>query len=243
LTHTTGFTGDTDYESMKAAVAAGVSTDTSMPDYLGNYRYRNMNFGLCRILIAVINGNISKGATFSFPPAISDLNDLLWDIITISAYNQYVQTKVFAPAGVTSATLDHPAAGALAHKFPVTTAGWNSGDLESVSGGAGWHMSVDQLLDVMGTFRRKGTIMSPSAAQTMLEDGFGIDLIQNTAAGKLYNKNGLWHDASTNGRTEQSLAYFLPEKMELVVLANSPINNPEVFFRDVVTQIYVDNVK
>jgi len=28
-----------------------------------------------------------------------------------------------------------------------------------------------------------------------------------------------------------------------VVLANSPIGNPEQFFRNVVTQIYVDNIK
>jgi CubicO group peptidase (beta-lactamase class C family) len=243
LTHTSGFTGGTDFSSMKAAVAAGVSTNSNMADYIGHYRYRNMNFGLCRILLAVMNGNIAKSATFIFPPPIFDLSDQLWDAITISAYNQYAQDKVFAPAGVTNATLNHPAAGALAYQFPVTTNGWNSGDLGSVSGGAGWHVSVDQLLDVMGTFRRKGTIVSSATAQTMLDSGFGIDVIANTPAGKLYNKNGLWHDANVNGRTEQSLAYFLPEGMELVVLANSPIGNPEKFFRTIVTQTYVDNVK
>jgi CubicO group peptidase (beta-lactamase class C family) len=244
LTHTSGFAeGDTDYEAMKGAVATGVSTNPGAADHLGHYHYRNMNFGLCRILIAVMNGNIAKGASFTLPPPLPNLNDQIWDAVTIGAYDQYVRGKVFAPAGVTTATLDHPAAGVLAYKFPVSTAGWNSGGLASVSGGAGWHMSIDQLLVVMGTFRRKGTIMPPSAAQTMLDDGFGIDMISNTPAGKLYNKNGLWHDASTNGRTEQSLAYFLPEDMELVVLANSPIGNPEQFFRSVVTQVYVDHIK
>lgn len=244
MTHTSGFTGDTDFESMKAAVAAGVSTNPKAPDHLGNYHYENMNFGLCRILISMMNGNIARNASFALPPPLPDLNDQIWDAVTIGAYNQYVQNKVFAPAGVTTATLDHPPASALAYKFPVSTAGWNSGNLESVSGGAGWHISIDQLLDVMGTFRRSGKIMSPAAAQKMLDDGFGVDLVGiATPAGKLYNKNGLWHDADTNGHTEQSLAYFLPENMELVVLANSPIGNPEKFFRDVVTQIYVDNIK
>src|SRR5262249_47751546 len=116
-----------------------------------------------------------------------------------------------------------------------------SGDLTSESGGAGWHMSVDDLLKVMGCFRRKGTIMSPAAAQAMLDDGFGIDLIESTDLGKLYNKNGLWQ--SGGGQTEQSLLYFLPHDMELVVLANSPIGNPGKFFRDVVTNIYLDNIK
>lgn len=238
MTHTSGLSGATDYVSMKANVAAGVSTNS-----IGHYSYQNMNFGLCRILIAVMNGNISKSAIFSFPPPLPDLNDTLWDGISISAYDQYVQSKVFAPAGVTTATLDHPVDSALAYKFPITTSGWNSGGLGSVSGGAGWHLSIDQLLDVMGAFRRQGTIMSPSEAQTMLDDGFGIDVIANTPTGKLYNKNGLWHDAQTNGRTEQSLAYFLPEGMELAVLSNSPIGNPEKFFRGVVTQLYLDHIK
>ncbi len=38
--------------------------------------------------------------------------------------------------------------------------------------------------------------------------------------GTLYNKNGLWQNGSN--QVEQSLAYFLPRDMELVVLANSP---------------------
>lgn len=240
LTHTSGFTGGTDFFSMKTAVAAGVSTNSSMADYVGHYRYQNMNFGLCRILLAVMNGNIVKSATFKFPPNF-DFSDQMWDAITISAYNQYAQEKVFAPSGVTTATLNHPAAGVLAYPFPVTTSGWNSGDLGTVSGGAGWHLSADQLLDVMGTVRRKGIIVSSATAQTMLDNGFGIDVIADTPAGKLYNKNGRWTDGS--GRTEQSLAYFLPENMELVVLANSPIGNPAQFFRSIVTQTYVDNLK
>jgi hypothetical protein len=174
-------------------------------------------------------------------------------------------------------------------------------------------MSVDDLLDVMGCFRRQGAIMSPGAAQTMLDDSFGIDLFESTNLGTgrkvigervrvrmrergaghpgrleqvlrdvggvrrdggevpllvlggggecgvggdgavyyrqqdtadaevhvlapvgtpatspsslgepagLYNKNGLWQSGA--GQTEQSLAYFLPRDMELVVLANSP---------------------
>ncbi len=101
-------------------------------------------------------------------------------------------------------------------------------------------MSVNDLLDVMGCFRRQGTIMSPAAAQTMLDNSFGIDLMKSTHLGTLYNKNGLWQSGAS--QTEQSLAYFLPRDMELVVLANSPIGDPGQFFRDVVTNIYLDNI-
>ena len=82
--------------------------------------------------------------------------------------------------------------------------------------------------------------MSPAAAQAMLDNGFGIDLIESTSLGTLYNKNGLWQSGAL--QTEQSLTYFLPRDMELVVLANSPIGAPAQFFRDVVTNIYLDNI-
>src|SRR5258708_30128116 len=74
----------------------------------------------------------------------------------------------------------------------------------------------------------------------MLDDGFGIDLIESTSLGTLYNKNGLWQSGAL--QTEQSLASFLPRDMELVVLANSPIGVSSQFFRDVVTNIYLDNI-
>jgi CubicO group peptidase (beta-lactamase class C family) len=238
MTHTSGLdynvkSSASDYGFMKSQVAAGTSN-------LGKYWYQNMNFGLCRILIATINGNIAPGTSFNLP-FIPNSNDIIWDFVTIQAYVQYVHDHVFAPAGVSGPSLDHPAPDALAYTFPVGANGWNSGDLATVCGGAGWHMSVDDLLEIMGTFRRKGTIMSKTQAQTMLDDGFGIDVRMSTPLGTLYNKNGAWGDAA--GHTEQSLAYFLPEDMELVVLTNSPVGSPAQFFRDVVTNIYVANIK
>src|SRR5215469_7604729 len=232
MTHKSGFRvsgSDMSYPTMKAQVAAGVTTAN-----LGVYSYQNMNFGICRILLPVMNGTIAANTTF--PPANEDQN---WDFVTVNAYAAYVAQHLFQPAGVSGPTLTHPNPDALAYAFPPG-AGWNSGDLTSESGGAGWHMSVDDLLDVMGCFRRKGTIMSSAAAQAMLDDSFGIDVIEATSLGTLYNKNGLW--ASGAGQTEQSLAYFLPRDMELVVLANSPIGNPGQFFRDVVTNIYLANI-
>src|SRR5262249_10488494 len=183
---------------MKSQIAVGTS-------HLGQYWYQNMNFGLCRILIATINGNVAPNASFELP-IVANSNDLVWDLLTIQAYVKYVYDHVFTPAGVSGPGLDHPTPDAFAYAFPVNGGGWNSGDLAAVSGGAGWHMSVDDLLDVMGTLRRKGTIMSKPRAQAMLDNGFGIDVRLSTPLGTLYNKNGAWGDAA--GRVEQSLVYF-----------------------------------
>src|SRR5262249_13644732 len=54
MTHTSGFntpSSDSDYLYMKGKVAAGVAK-------VGSYAYQNMNFGLCRILIPIIRGEV-----------------------------------------------------------------------------------------------------------------------------------------------------------------------------------------
>jgi hypothetical protein len=106
------------------------------------------------------------------------------------------------------------------------------------------------VLDVMGEFRRGGGILTPAAAQAMLDNGFGVDPFSGdsplpasltTVAGNVYCKPGNWNDPKN--QDEQSLAYFLPQDMELVVLVNSMVDEQPGTsnnFRYVVTQTYLD---
>jgi hypothetical protein len=103
---------------------------------------------------------------------------------------------------------------------------WYSGELQTQLGGAGFRVSVNDMLDVMGAFRRKGTIVSPAKAQQALDASLGIDRIDETPAGKSYLKNGWWGGGGQDGQSwhvEQSVACFLPDDMEAVVLVNSNI--------------------
>ncbi len=236
---------------MKSAIAGGINLND-----LGQYSYQNLNYGLCRILLAVINGNINKDLNWGFPvlPDPNLINDKIWDSATIAAYEAYLQAKVFEPSGVVGATLDHPPGCALAYRGPAVTfrPGWNSGSLQQSCGCDGWHLSVNQLLNVMGEFRRGGGILTPDDAQAMLDNGFGVDpLCGNSAlpaalttlAGNVYCKPGDWHD--TNDQDEQSLAFFLPQDMELVVFVNSMVDGQTGAtnkFRQVVKRVYLDNL-
>jgi hypothetical protein len=105
----------------------------------------------------------------------------------------------------------------------------------------------------MSQFRRSGAILTPAAAQAMLDNGFGVDPFINgvalptaltTPAGNVYCKPGDWSDSSK--QDEQSLAFFLPEDMELVVLVNSTVDGqtgpPNNHFREVVKQTYLNNL-
>jgi CubicO group peptidase (beta-lactamase class C family) len=198
LTHRSGFDSGpssnnsnyqrTDYTFMKDKVADGVSNVGSITNY------ENMNFGLCRILIPVINNKINKNAVFISDPV---LNDQAWDAVTLYHYKNYMQAKIFTPAGVNNATFEPLAGGknALAYPFPPdNTKGWDSGDLATVAGGAGWRLSTKELLNVLNHVRRKNTIISKQRAQYMLDNNFGIDQVIPSPGGTLYNKNGGWEE-------------------------------------------------
>jgi CubicO group peptidase (beta-lactamase class C family) len=236
LTHTSGFNGNgsaSDYLTMKANVANGVSASA-----IGTYAYQNLNFGLMRILIPIINGTVSKSTIYS---PWTFLNDASWDAVTVSEYKSYMQDKVFTPAGVAGASFApiYNGSNALAYKLPYAMnqeAGWDSGDLSSVAGGAGWRLSVKELLSVMNHVRRMNTIIPAAKAQYMLDNYFGIDQHISTPAGMLYNKNGSW---STGGKTEQTVAYFMPNGMELALYVNSPIGKTGFSLRGLVKDAYL----
>ena len=230
LTHTSGLVllnepGQSDFLFMKEQIALGT---------VGAPGYRNMNYGLCRILISTID------APFLFD-LIPGATDAYWDLATIRYYARYVSDNVFAPAGVVS-TLAHTDDYALAYQFPPKARGMHSGDLSTMSGGIGWHLSVDDLLRVMAAFRRWGVIVDPARAQTMLDRAFGLDRKWDTPLGRIYAKGGFWSFEKATF-VKQCNAFFLPKGMELVILANSPLCAPDTSFMDKVVKAIEDNIR
>ena len=62
----------------------------------------------------------------------------------------------------------------------------------------------------------------------------------STAAGKLYNKNGSW--GTGDGRTEQCVAFFMPQGMELALFVNSPIGPSKLSLRNLVRDAYLNSL-
>jgi hypothetical protein len=129
----------------------------------------------------------------------------------------------------------------LAYDCQGTGTGWNSGDLTTMAGGAAWHMSVNELLRVMGTFRRGDSIVAAAQAQAMLDNGFGQNPpIVDTPLGPVYHKIGNWG----TDRWEQGVAFFLPLNMELVVLVNSTVggNTDDQFLYELVSTAFMAHI-
>jgi CubicO group peptidase (beta-lactamase class C family) len=231
LTHTSGLVvldqpGPSDFQFMKDQIAMGT---------VGKPGYRNLNFGLCRILISTMD------APYLFDLLPSGTTDRYWDLTTIRYYSRYVSENVFAPAGVTS-TFEQTPDNALAYAFPASAPGKSSGDLSTMSGCVGWRLSVDDLLRVMAAFRRLNVIVDPTRAQRMLDRTFGLDVKRDTPLGRIYAKGGFW--SFEGGRfVEQSNVFFLPRGMELAILANSPLCTPDTGFMGKVLTAIEDNIE
>jgi CubicO group peptidase (beta-lactamase class C family) len=234
LRHRSGWSGDSsasDYAFMKNRVASGV------PKPGENGDYENMNYGLMRILIPVINGDVSV----NFSPPAPLPKDEYWDTITIGFYKEWMQDNVFTPAGVANAgfaPLPIAANSALAYAFP-TGDGWDSGDLQTVAGGVGWRLSVNEVLNVMNHVRRKNTILSTAQFQYMMNNKFGLNGDVDSPLGKMYFKKGGWG----GNKTEQCVAYFLPDDMELVIFVNSKISVQGFSLHGLIRDIYLNSIE
>ena len=230
--------GSAEFPVMKDQIEIGAAVPAAQT-------YRNINFALGRILVATLSGEMEPGyLDVAGVPALVALRDSLWDVLSSRAYAQVVNDRVFAPSGVAARAFDHPADAALGYAAPPDpNPGWNSQDLQPASGAVGWHLSVNELLRVLATFRRSGRIVNPARAEAMLQAGFGIDLgwPLESPMGPIYAKGGFWGD--NKGRIEQTNAILLPRNMELVILANSPLCAPGVGFMGQVGTAIVASVR
>jgi CubicO group peptidase (beta-lactamase class C family) len=222
MTHESGIrTAATDWASMETLVNTGVSTAN-----VGVYQYENMNFSLCRILLATLLMTTLKRhhgvKTYTFVN-VWPATDAARDLLSIQSYQAYIKKKVLI-SGETVRFMSVPG-DALAYAFPKPpNKGWASGDLSTTVGAAGWHFSTTDILRFMGDFRRSGRIVKRRLAQKMLEDSFGIDMITNPGGGTIYGKNGFWYDGI---HVEQATVFFLPHQTEFAVLVNSSLlKNP-----------------
>lgn len=240
LTHRAGFTiYDGDFLSFKRQIEQGASPGAGEG-------YTNGSFSLVRVLVSTATGAVNPNWVFdvNLPVDTDALNDALWDLKTQQAFLNYAQAKVFTPSGVAGVSAEPGSVGAYGYSGKTDKQGWNSGNVAGQLGGAGFRLSVNELLNVMGTFRRKGTIVPANKAKEAIEAMLGLDQAIDTPAGTIYNKNGRWQTGSSpSADTEQSVVYFMPNNIEVAVLVNSWLGPEQASLRGTITNAYTSNLE
>ncbi len=216
LNHTSGFSGENsrcDYEFMKEQVAEGPNVAAGT--------YANVNFSIMRVLITIIDGRMQANATYGLSGGFAGLLDSLWDMVSTKYFQEYMNREVFSDVGLPTIGFTPEAGGptAKAYSSPTDPQG-RDGDWSTVSGGAGFYMSVTQVLKTLNGFRN-GDILPVDRAQYMLDNNLGHNGSVSTPAGKVYIRLGGW---SINGGEEQAAIYCLPNNVNIALLINSPVS-------------------
>jgi CubicO group peptidase (beta-lactamase class C family) len=222
LNHSSGFSGENsrcDYDFMKEQVAKGPNVPAGT--------YANVNFSIMRVMITIIDGRMQANSTYGLPAGFPDLLDSLWDMVCTKYFQEYMNREVFSDVGLPTIGFTPQVGGptAKAYSSPTDPQG-RDGDWSTVSGGAGFYMSVTQVLKTLDGFRN-GDILPVDRAQYMLDNNLGHNGSVSTPAGKVYIRLGGW---SINGGEEQAAIYCLPNNVNIALLINSPVKG------------YVDNM-
>ena len=218
LNHTSGFSeGNSrcDYLYMKEQVA-------KIPnEVVDKSIYANVNFSIMRVLITVLDGKLTADA-YRNDPVFS--SDILWDFTSTTYFKDYMNKEVFALAGLPTIGFSPEVGGPTAKAYASNSDVFGrDGDWSTVAGGAGFYMSVAQVLKTLDAFRNNKiilpTLKNPNRAQYMLDNSLGINGALATPAGQIYYRKGSW---SVGGREEQTAIYSFPNNVNMAFFVNSP---------------------
>ena len=247
LTHSAGLTTKdirygTDYNSLKACIAAGVVNEAKTPNY------SNANFALFRIMFSFIDNQKETAE-------IESLN--LWffkDTATFSNYlaDRYIslmQQHVFTPAGVADATCSPESRSVQTLMYNETapgTAGIATGDWKLVCGGGGYYLSVHEVAKVMAYVYHTEDILSKAQRKEMLDNLYGMDGSHSVATnrGQSYGKDGaLYNDSNGSESVDvpdpglQTLTVKYPGDVELVFFTNA-LNDGFTYYTSIMKKAY-----
>jgi hypothetical protein len=227
-----GGSGLGDYSTARTEMGIQITGTAGTPNY------KNVNYAILRvtfpILANAIDRNVSVGPAF---------DDTLWDTVTALFYRDFVNNRVFAPANL--GPFDFTAGPDAAHAYgtPPKPPGAILLDVTNNAGASGWHMSLNDLMKVMGEFRNSGRIMSRRKAQQLQQHLYGFDESRPTNAGTIYAKRGRFNDNGSN--TLDTAIYFIPGNFELGVFINSGpgVGPNQPSYNDDILQDIVDSVE
>jgi hypothetical protein len=181
----------------------------------GTYNYKNVNFAILRILFGPLTNTVSPA---SVPPSFLGMsNDVFWDVASALAYSKFVNDHVFVPASIAPREFDAPENAAKAYVSPPMAPGASIVDGPGASGQSGWHLSIGELVRLLGAFRA-GSMMPRRRGRELLSNMYGLDGPLSTRAGAVYYKGGR---KLSNGRGMDSAIYLMPREVDFAVFVNS----------------------
>ena len=222
--------GQGDFATARSEMAATVGGPVGTPNY------KNVNYAILRVAFPIVAGAIDRDV--SFGPAY---DDAFWDLVSATFYRDFVNERIFAPAGLGPFDFKAGPDAAYAYATPPKPPGARLEDVTNNAGASGWHLNMNELMKVMAEFRYGGRIMSRRKAQMVQQHLYGFDEFQSTDAGTIYAKRGRFTNA---GNTLDTAIYFIPGNLELGVFINSdPGTGPNDSYNADILGLIADSVE
>jgi hypothetical protein len=202
--------GNGDFATAKSAIASGTNSSR-----VGRFVYKNVNFAILRVLFATLTNNLRPS---DMPPAFLLVSeDLFWNYISASAYSDYVNNNVFAPANIAPRDFNAGDDAAKAYATPPVGPGARIEDGYGGSGPSGWHLNIGELVRLLDAFRA-GWIMPRWRAEQVLLNNYGLDEQFLTNAGLVYRKGGR---KASGMQGIDSAIYLMPGDVNFAIFVNS----------------------
>jgi len=185
-----------DYNGLKQYMQAGVDVSK-----IGQWRYSNYAFDLCRILIPYLNGyHDGPGSNI--------------DADTYSLFTKYMQDSLFTPLNIQNVRYTpFPTGETLFYVFPPGTShGTDFGNPPPGPGSAGVQLSLNELATFLFNLINSNLLLSEPQKQIMLTQDLGWDNAQqyfapNPAPVRIHSKGGWLYLNNTQG-LEAFMQYY-----------------------------------
>jgi len=216
LMHNAGFSyipGDETYDSVRRTIEIGVD-----PARVEDHHYENINYGICRILVAYLDG---FNAAFEPDQGVG----------TSKHFIGYVQKNIFDPINISSVLFkpsgysDEP----MFYKFPPAISGpgyYDGGNWSLKPGSAGAFLSVSELSEFLYRLCLDETLLSNNMKSKMNLSTtlMGWDDANNFEGDKFLYKGGYLPDGDA-----KSAIYKFDNGLQISIMFNNPDNSPDYF--------------
>lgn len=168
------------YENLRTCINGGVELSDK-----GERSYSNTGFALFRVLIPGLNGVTV--------PANNPSS------VYANAYMKYVQSAVFAPAGLSGIQCKPGPTPGLCYQFPEPVMkGESFGDMTETNASRGWNMSARQLSKFFTTLMYTEEILPQKVVNRMRNEEFGLD--RDVLSGLFTYTHGGFFPGKENGQ-------------------------------------------
>jgi hypothetical protein len=242
LTHESGISGmgagPFSFLGAKQSVVDGVD-----PNDVGKTSYKNSNYTLLRLVLAVVSGRVSA-ELLATPFLAEGLRDQVWDMCTRAVYEDLCREVVFRPIDAAARMHRRPGSALAYPNVAADEAGFDSGNMPWVGAGAvGWQLTMLEWLNVLRGIYDE-TIVS-TAERIRLLDNFLFSNPWSTNIGgtgyKTFAATGFWAEGGSASiqRAERNAFMLSTTGHSVAAFVNS--RNP-IELENIVSRAFHENL-